>query len=636
MVHMKKPDGTKDRWRCEMRKSKVLNKMRNGEVAISVKLNLADARGAEIAAMSGYDCIWIDMEHTPTDNDVVEHIVRAAKMYDCDVLTRVSKGGYGDYIHPLESDSTGIMVPHLMSLEEAKEIVYYTKFHPVGRRPLDGGNADGKFGMLEPLKYMELANKERFVIVQIEDPEPLAELDEICALEGIDMIFFGPADFSQGIGVPCQFDDARIGETRRLIAETARKHGKFAGTTGNSTNIAEYAAMGYQFINVTSDVNVLAEKYTEVFKKSKKALRPVVAVSDVIRGEGPEFNYFAWPSIARTKDNRIIVGASGFRRRHICPYGKAVIIESDDEGKTYGPIRTVIDTCLDDRDCGLLSFGDSGLIVTSFNNSVAFQQEYAQKLKDEEQKHMFLSHLAAITPEEEKRDIGATFRISYDNGRTFGELHKSPVRNPHGPMELQNGEILWCGTEFSAMDSYSVDKGIQCYQLDPTSGNMIKRGEIPAIYDGEDQLISTEPYMIELPSGKLICHIRGEGEKKDFKQFTLFQSVSNDCGRTWSMPQQIIEHRGGAPAHLLYHSSGALVSVYGYRQSPYEIRAIISYDEGESWKNPIVLYDTGGGSGDIGYPMSIEADNGEIITVFYSRENKYTPAVIKQVRWKIV
>jgi hypothetical protein len=100
-------------------------------------------------------------------------------------------------------------------------------------------------------------------------------------------------------------------------------------------------------------------------------------------------NYFAWPSITRTKDNRIVVGASGFRRRHICPYGKAVITESVDEGKTYGLIRTIIDTCLDDRDCGLLAFGDAGLIVTSFNNSVAFQQEYAQKLKEKEHK---LSH----------------------------------------------------------------------------------------------------------------------------------------------------------------------------------------------------------------------------------------------------
>lgn len=260
----------------EMRKSKVLKKMRNGEVAVSLKLNLDDPRGVEIAAMCGCDCIWIDREHVPNDNRAIEDAVRAAKIYDVDILTRVAKcGGYAGLIHPLEADSTGIMVPHLMSLKEAKEIVYYTKFHPVGRRPLDGGNADGKFCLVEPLTYMKQANEERFVVVQIEDPEPLAELDEICALDGIDMIFFGPADFSQGMGIPCKFDDPKIAETRKLIAETAKKYGKFAGTTGGPGNIAEYAAMGYDFVNVAADVIALANVYNDAISRSREALAKI-------------------------------------------------------------------------------------------------------------------------------------------------------------------------------------------------------------------------------------------------------------------------------------------------------------------------------------------------------------------------
>ena len=255
-----------------MRKSKVLKIMREGGVAVSVKLNLADPRAVEIAAMCGYDCIWVDMEHVPNDNVFIENAIRAAKIYDCDVLTRVAKGRYNDMIHPLEADSTGIMVPHLMSLKEAKNIVYFTKFHPIGRRPLDGGNADGKFCLIDPLTYMKEANEERFVVVQIEDPEPLEELEEICALDGIDMIFFGPADFSQGIGAPCIFDDPRIAETRKLVARTARKYGKFAGTVGSSENIAEYAAMGYQFVNVISDVTTLSQVFIDTLNKSRCAL----------------------------------------------------------------------------------------------------------------------------------------------------------------------------------------------------------------------------------------------------------------------------------------------------------------------------------------------------------------------------
>lgn len=257
-----------------MRESRVLKKMRAGKVATSIKLNMADPRIAEIAAMCGFDCIWVDMEHVPNDYSVIENVIRAAKNYDTDVLTRVAKGCYSDYIRPLEADSTAIMVPHVMSLKEAREIVYFTKFHPIGRRPVDGGNADGKYCLLPANEYMRAANEQRFVVIQIEDPEPMEELEEICALPGIDMIFFGPADFSQGLGIPNDFGNERILEARRRIAYTARKHGKFAGTVGGAGNQDELIKMGYQFINLGSDVRALSSYFQSITAacSDKKAL----------------------------------------------------------------------------------------------------------------------------------------------------------------------------------------------------------------------------------------------------------------------------------------------------------------------------------------------------------------------------
>jgi len=257
----------------DMRKSRVLRIMREGKVAIGVKINLACVRGVEIAAMCDFDCVWLDLEHVPNDYFCIENAVRAAKLYDCDILTRVSKGCYSDMVRPFEADSTGIMVPHLMSLKEAKQIVYYTKFYPVGRRPLDGGNADGKYCMVDMDTYMKQSNEERFVVVQIEDPEPLPELEEICALEGIDMIFFGPGDFSQGIGAPGKMADPRISETRKRIGELARKHGKFAGTVGSCDCIAEYADMGYSFVSVGADVIELSRAYVSMVEKSRRDLK---------------------------------------------------------------------------------------------------------------------------------------------------------------------------------------------------------------------------------------------------------------------------------------------------------------------------------------------------------------------------
>ncbi len=247
-----------------MRKSRVLRKLREGKVATCMKLNMADPRAVEMTARCGFDCVWLDLEHVPNDMSAIENMIRAAKIYDTDVLTRVSKGCYSDYIRPLEADSAGIMVPHVMSLEEAKQIVYYTKFHPIGRRPIDGGNADGAFCMIDSNEYMKTANEERFTVIQIEDPEPLAELEEICALSGIDMIFFGPADFSQGIGAPNDFKNEKVLETRREVARLARKHGKFAGTVGGKGNQDELIEMGYQFINLGSDVRALYNYFSDI------------------------------------------------------------------------------------------------------------------------------------------------------------------------------------------------------------------------------------------------------------------------------------------------------------------------------------------------------------------------------------
>lgn len=252
-----------------LRKSTVLKKIRNGETAVCTKLNLADPRAAEIAAMSGFDCIWIDMEHVPSDYASVENMIRAAKIYDVDVITRVSKGSYSDFIKPLEADSAGIMIPHLMSAEEAKKIVYYTKFHPIGRRPIDGGNTDAKFCLVSGADYIKEANEERFVVVQIEDPEPLNELEEICSIEGIDMIFFGPGDFSQGIGRPEEVFNEETLKARKLVAEAARRHGKIAGTVGGTANFRQLEEEGFNFISVGADVVALTSYYSNILKEIK-------------------------------------------------------------------------------------------------------------------------------------------------------------------------------------------------------------------------------------------------------------------------------------------------------------------------------------------------------------------------------
>jgi 4-hydroxy-2-oxoheptanedioate aldolase len=238
----------------QMRPSRTLDLLRAGEVVYTFKMNTADARLVEIVAQEGFPCIWVCLEHIANDWSDIERQIWAAKAHDADVMVRVARGGYSDYIRPLELDAAGIMVPHVMSLADAQAVVRTTRFQPVGRRPVDGGNADGAYCGVDFLDYLAQANRQRFVCIQIEDPEPLAELDAICALDGIDIIFFGPGDFSHSIGDPGNFENPMLLDARQQVVETALKHGKFAGTVASPATAPALIAMGYRFLNLGADV----------------------------------------------------------------------------------------------------------------------------------------------------------------------------------------------------------------------------------------------------------------------------------------------------------------------------------------------------------------------------------------------
>lgn len=253
----------------KVRESRVLRNLHAGKIVTSVKINLNDPRVVEIAAMCGFEACWLDMEHVPTDWQFIENSVRAAKNYDTDVVVRISKGSYSDYNRPFEADASGIIVPHVTTKKEAEDLVKMTKFYPIGLRPVDGGNADGKYCLVDFVDYLEQSNREKFVIIQIEDVEALEELEEIISVKGLDMIFFGPADFSHSLGKPGCFDDKLLLETKRLIPKLCKKYGKYAATVGSPNNFQELVDMGYSYINIGADVVGLSNYYTDLKKKTE-------------------------------------------------------------------------------------------------------------------------------------------------------------------------------------------------------------------------------------------------------------------------------------------------------------------------------------------------------------------------------
>lgn len=254
------------------KKNIMIEKMQRDEMVLSAKLNAPSHVTASIAAMLGYDAIWVDLEHIPGDYREINEVVLACKAYGCETVVRVARGSYSDLIHPLEMDASAVMVPHVMSVEDAKYVARMTKFHPIGRRAIDGGYADGQYCLLPTPEYIDNANNNRLTIIQIEDIEAYEQLEEIAQIPGIDMLFFGPADFAHSLGIPGQGGDPRVVEAKRRVAEVARKYGKFAGTVGGTGNIKDLYDMGYRYVNVAADVLSIIDGFGAVLKTCKENL----------------------------------------------------------------------------------------------------------------------------------------------------------------------------------------------------------------------------------------------------------------------------------------------------------------------------------------------------------------------------
>ena len=248
------------------RRSRILSELRTGRCATCLKLNLADPRIVELCGLAGASAVWICNEHVGNDWFNLENQIRAAKLYDMDTIVRVEKGSYSDYVKPFEADATAIMVPHVKTAEEARQIVQMTRFHPLGRRAMDGGNPDGRYCLIPVTEYIAHSNSERLLIFQIESPEALENVEAIAAVPGYEMLLFGPGDFSHLIGKPGQIDAPEVVAARKRVGAAARKHGKFAMAPGMIAPRATLATEGYQAFTLGADVLGLSDYFKAKLK----------------------------------------------------------------------------------------------------------------------------------------------------------------------------------------------------------------------------------------------------------------------------------------------------------------------------------------------------------------------------------
>lgn len=171
--------------------------------------------------------------------------------------------------------------------------------------------------------------------------------------------------------------------------------------------------------------------------------------------------------------------------------------------------------------------------------------------------------------------------VSADGGSTWSPPRRMPVSTPHGPIRLRCGDLLCMGRPF----------------------------------------------------GKWVTLSRPDATLDDsgIPKFSMVQTQSDDGGRTWSAPVPLRFH--GSPPHLIRHSSGILILSYGYRQAPLGQRVAFSRDDGATWDHDWILRDDA--HGDVGYPATVEMDDGSLFSVYYQQVAPGEKCSILWSRWKM-
>jgi len=349
-----------------------------------------------------------------------------------------------------------------------------------------------------------------------------------------------------------------------------------------------------------------------------------VEVGDVRTISPPEAAYAGWPTLARRKSGRLLLAWSGGRESHVCPFGRVELATSDDHGATWSWPQTVMDSPIDDRDAGVLEAADGSLLVTTFT-SLAYEDRWNKELKhaDTDQARRWRAVQARTTQSQRNELLGTWMLRSTDGGLSWSKPYRVPVNSPHGPTALRDGRLLYPGVALWQDEPWrgvaeSTDHGQTWRRLAP----------IPA-RPGDDLTAYHEMHLAEASDEKLIVHIRNHNQVHERE---TLQTESTDGGKTWSMPRAI--GVWGLPSHLLRLRDGRLLMSYGYRREPFGIQVRTSEDEGATWSDALTLTDDAADH-DLGYPSTVELDDGRLVTVWYERMLPSRKAVLRQAVWRL-
>ena len=243
-----------------MKQSVIKQKLRRNEPSLLTQLHLTDPSVFELTSLMGFDGIWMDLEHHTYSMETAASLMRAARVGCSDIVARAAKGEFMRIGRLLEAGAQGIMYPRCDDADEAAEVVKWSKFAPLGERGFDGGNPDMPYTMMAATEYIKQANEETFVVIQMEEDRAIRNAQSIAEVPGVDVLFFGPADYSVLSGFPGQMDHPVVQQAMKKVARAADKAGKAWGMPALSTEHAKHLLdMGAKFICYMADIVLIKQ-----------------------------------------------------------------------------------------------------------------------------------------------------------------------------------------------------------------------------------------------------------------------------------------------------------------------------------------------------------------------------------------
>ena len=184
---------------------------------------------AMIAAACGFDAIYIDLEHNPTSLETAAAICVAALGIGVTPIVRVTSHDPHDATRILDCGAQGVMVPHIQNAAEARAVVEACRFPPNGHRSAAGSTPALGYAALSQPEINKRLDANTLLMVMIETPQAVENIDAIAAVDGIDTLHIGSTDLSTEMGIPGDYKHARMGAAYEAVARAAKAYGKSMG-----------------------------------------------------------------------------------------------------------------------------------------------------------------------------------------------------------------------------------------------------------------------------------------------------------------------------------------------------------------------------------------------------------------------